>query len=461
MNVLNEKVSKKIVILTISIVVVVVLAMSTTYSLIYNSKKLSNNTYTTGILDIQYTEGDAIDLKNNIPMDDESGMLTDPYTITITNTGSLAYKFNLSILSTVEDVDNIIDAEYIRLQIDDNAPVTLSDLTNGVLYSNVILGASESMELNIRMWLSEDTPNTQIGRVYSAKLVANGLAIQNQDDSLHTTSLGYQTLTKLGLDKYASSGDEGIIELSDNNSYLYYFKGNINYNYVLLNGRYYRIILVDSNGNVKLMYAGTLAHDNNYDDSVNKDTIIDEVAFNDKVDSKSYSGYTYLDSNVNEINSNIKNVVEKWYEDNIKDTNIESEIVDTIYCNDRRGLEDEGLVTDAYNRIIDKKIDLSCNPADSYTVSNEIGNGSLSYPVGLISADELYLVSSDYINNNVSFWTMSAVKFEDNMAYNFAYDNKLIINSTDTKMGVRPVMTIKPDKIIGDGSKSSPFEITE
>ena len=57
MNILTQNVSKKIVLISISIIILVALSVSTTYSLIYNSKKLSNNTYTTGVLDIKYTEG--------------------------------------------------------------------------------------------------------------------------------------------------------------------------------------------------------------------------------------------------------------------------------------------------------------------------------------------------------------------------------------------------------------------
>ena len=68
MNILTQNVSKKIVLISISIIILVALSVSTTYSLIYNSKKFSNNTYTTGVLDIKYTEGETLELKNNIPL---------------------------------------------------------------------------------------------------------------------------------------------------------------------------------------------------------------------------------------------------------------------------------------------------------------------------------------------------------------------------------------------------------
>lgn len=461
MNILAQNVSKKIVLVSISIIIFVALSVSTTYSLIYNSKKLSNNTYTTGVLDIKYTEGETLELKNNIPLTNEEGILTAPYTITITNTGTLTYKFNLDILSTTEDVENIINPKYLMLQIDDNDPVSLIDLSNGNIYSSILLAPQETMEINIKMWLKEDTPNTEIGHTYSAKLVANGLAISNTNNNLHTTSLAYKTLVALGLDKYAleSTTEEGILETQDEDGYLYYFKGNINYNYVLLNGKYYRIYLIDSNGNIKLIYSGTKAHDNNDNDASEKDTVIGVTKFQNLNNFVNASGYTYLDESIKEMDSNIKIQVDNWYKENIENTEVESNIVDVIYCNDKRTNAETGIYN-SYERISDNKPDLSCSPADSYTKDINIGNGISTYPVGLITLDELLLVNSDYINNDIGFWTMTAANFKDSVAYNYSYIGKNIVESkVDDELGVRPVMTIKKDNLTGLGTSTQPFTL--
>ena len=218
MDVLNQNISNKMIVIIISIIIIVAISASTTYSLIYNSKKLSNNSYNTGLLDIAYDEGETLELSSHIPMDDVSGSSTEPYIITITNNGTVSFQFNLSILSTVENVDKIIDAKYIKVQIDENNPVRLSDLQNGTIYSNLIIDSGKELKIKIRMWLDEKTPNTEIGHVYSAKLVASGIAVINEN-ILHTTSLGYQSLTKLRLDDKAKiKSDDGIIEIIENNS---------------------------------------------------------------------------------------------------------------------------------------------------------------------------------------------------------------------------------------------------
>ena len=111
MDIFNQKIDNKIVVIIISILLLIGISVSTTYSLIYNTKKMSNNTYSTGLLDINYNEGEILELNNYIPVDDITGSATKPYVITITNKGTVSYQFDLRILSTVEVSENIIDAK--------------------------------------------------------------------------------------------------------------------------------------------------------------------------------------------------------------------------------------------------------------------------------------------------------------------------------------------------------------
>ena len=442
MNILNQKVSNKMIIIIISILIVIAISASTTYSLISGSKKLSNNSYSTGILDITYNEGETLVLNSYIPMDDIQGSSTNPYTITISNKGTVSYKFDLSILSTVEDVNNIINPKYIKIQVDEKEPVKLSDLNNGLLYTGLIIDSGKDIQLKIRMWLDEKTPNTEIGHIYSAKLVASGLAVINEN-TLHTTSLGYQTLVKLKLENNAIlKNEDGIIETENNNLYEYFFKGSINYNYVLLNNIYYRIIKIDEKGNIKIIYSGTKAYNNNYDDSKTKDTIIEESKFNENNTSDLSVGYTYLDdTNTQNIDSIIKEKIELWYKENIKETDIENKIVDTVYCNEKNS---ESIIT-------------SCSPDKSYTVSPENGNGLLKYKVGLISLRELEQVGTGYINNNIPFWTMTPAKGINNEHYMYSFDNTITQNKVDDTLGIKPVLTITAEGLKGEGTINNPF----
>ena len=442
MNILNQKISNKMVIIIISILIVIAISASTTYSLISGTKKLSNNSYSTGVLDITYNEGEALVLNSYIPMDDIQGSSTEPYTITISNKGTVSYKFDLNILSTVENVNEIINPKYIKIQIDEKEPIKLSDLNNGILYTGLIIDSGKDMQLKIRMWLDEKTPNTEIGHVYSAKLVASGLAVINEN-TLHTTSLGYQTLVKLKLDNNAIlKSNDGIVEVATNDSYEYYFKGNINYNYVLLNNQYYRIVKTDDKGNLKIIYAGNKAYNNGYDDSKTRDTIIEESTFNDDNTKESSTGYTYLDeTNTQNIDSTIKQKIELWYEKNIKDIDIEDKLIDTVYCNEK----------------ISGGTKTECSPEKKYTAGADFGNGLLKYKVGLISLEELEQIGTDYINNNIPFWTITPAKGINNEHYMYSFDKKITQNKVTDILGIRPVLTITAEGLKGEGTINNPF----
>lgn len=118
---------------------------------------------------------------------------------------------------------------------------------------------------------------------------------------------------------------------------------------------------------------------------------------------------------------------------------------------------------------------LSCtNKNDLFTVSSSNGNGSLTYPVGLLTADEAiyagaefgYLNSNYYLYYDEPWWTFSPLGI-----YNY-YDNKLIntvivgerglnIGEIGSEYSIRPVIDLKPNVLYksGNGSKSSPYKV--
>lgn len=184
----------------------------------------------------------------------------------------------------------------------------------------------------------------------------------------------------------------------------------------------------------------------------------------------------------NRTNSSMKDVVDTWYQNNL--TSYSNMIEDTVYCNDRsattNGWTKDGnanldLVFGARNRFYfnSQKPNLTCSAKnDSFTVSDGIGNGLLTYPIGLVTADEAVLAgmtakvnssSNSYLYNNQSFWTMSP-NFFGTFALSFFVDSsgKLYQNSTKTSFGVRPVIALNKNVIIneGDGSEDNPFTVT-
>ena len=87
--------ARKHYILALAILFVVVSLSGTTYSLFLKSDTTNTFNYTTGLLDLQFTEDSPITLSSAFPKIDSEGMKQEPYTLTLKNTGTLTYLFNL------------------------------------------------------------------------------------------------------------------------------------------------------------------------------------------------------------------------------------------------------------------------------------------------------------------------------------------------------------------------------
>ena len=176
--------------------------------------------------------------------------------------------------------------------------------------------------------------------------------------------------------------------------------------------------------------------------------------------------------NINVNDSHIKGVIDWWYKTNILGTAYESKIEDTAFCNDRTidqlsGWSEGGtliayLQFNAYNN----KYYLKCpNKRDAFTVSDTTtGNGSLDYPIGIITATEGYLAgNSSSRNTGANYWTLGANSF-----YKYAVELRVATNGDfgnltvrDT-IGVRPSISLKPGtKFVAgtDGTASNPYEV--
>ena len=109
---------------------------------------------------------------------------------------------------------------------------------------------------------------------------------------------------------------------------------------------------------------------------------------------------------------------------------------------------------------------------DIYTIDEfEYGNGALTYPIGLISADEAMLGGilrasspNTYLNTNQIYWTMSPNGFNGSIA------SMLVVSSSGhigggndvftTYPGVRPVINLRADvQLTGTGSQNDPFVV--
>ena len=206
--------------------------------------------------------------------------------------------------------------------------------------------------------------------------------------------------------------------------------------------------------------------------------------------SGTYTGYiskSYNDTLTNEYNSYIKEVLEDWYENSIENVYDEngdaysSFVSDSYFCNDRALESGDGnslsadTVYASYGRnTINKNPSLSCSAIQNkFSKTTSFGNGSLSYPVGLITADELALSgvvdgienSGSYLNTGISYWTMSpgyfsVSKLSENM-YIMSSTGTLTTERIKNESYIRPVINLKSDVFItqGNGTIGNPYKL--
>ena len=488
---------KKIIFITISIFLVILILFSSTYALLFKTDETDKQSYTTGILSITSEAiGNSVTLNNSLPMSDSDGENSTPYIFRITNTGNLSYKFNVMLLSTT--TDNQIGSEYIKLKVNDNTIVKLNSLTNGVILSDITLKPEEYIDVTLRVWLDENTPNTEIGKTFNAKITTEGQAV-------YTESPAKETLTMLGLTESTGTPDfsktscssgcgestVGIYKTKDDIGDSYYFRGDVENNYVYFANKYWRIIRINGDGSVRMIYAGTSAHENGYDDSSTNDMNIGTSEFNTNYNDNAYVGFMYgttgasdyATTHANTNDSIIKTALDTWYTNNIKNTTNEQYIADAIYCNDRSldttssgtGAGTSATNYGAYNRLYDNKTPtLKCSQVNdrftkSAAVSGVTGNGKLTNAIGLITADEVAYAGGTfnskntkyYLNADNRYWTMSPSSFYGSSAYGYYVERSGRIIDDDGNIGsIRPVISLSSGALSsGTGTKTDPFKI--
>ena len=284
-----------------------------------------------------------------------------------------------------------------------------------------------------------------------------------------------------------SNNTKTLYTSTENGTTVYYFAGNATDNWVKLGGYYWRIIRTNADRSVRLLYHGTST-------DTTEAYINSSTAFNSSHTDSMYVGYMYgtsgsLESNrANTNNSTIKEVIDSWYASNM--TSYAKYLSETaIYCSDREVGEGTYTATGLkfyyapYTRIdTNKAATYGCTATeDKFTVDSAAGNGKLTYPIALMTVDELVFAGGAYRESaltwyyynsvkgsstgKISWWLMSPYDWGANSSVFRTYGSDspgfLYARRVDDTLGVRPVISIKGNNLwkSGDGTASSPYEI--
>ena len=199
--------NKKRLIITsvISIFLVSVLLIGSTYS-IFTSEEIDEtaNVYKTGDLEVSYSESGEIQV-DPIPKSEEDADGITPYRITVTNNGNVPYKFDVILNDTTSNANNTINYNYIMTKVGYLEPKALGNCTDRIIKEDVILLAGESVDIDIRVWVSDTIPNSEMGKSFYAKLTIDGLAVYNDSKEINNDNLSLRYMKNLfaGGDDYS------------------------------------------------------------------------------------------------------------------------------------------------------------------------------------------------------------------------------------------------------------------
>ena len=412
------------------------------------------------------------------------------------------------------NLSSIKTPDYCTIDFGDGYSVSLTATNGTVSPSNITVGYGGSASFTV-------TPNsgyileleshtcggTLSGSTYTISNItsAKSCSITFKKATLYAKLLsdrGIATTNRTTFSAAFDSTDQVLYTAKEDNKTVYYFAGNATTNWVKFGKNennqdlYWRIIRTNSDGSVRLLYHGT--------STTATDAYIGKSAFNGSYNNIAYVSYMYgslgsiPSARENTNNSTIKGVIDKWYKDNLN-TNYGKYISTTaVYCNDRS--TSDNTYFGARTRLdTNKTPSYDCSTTeDKFTVDSSTGNGKLTHPIALMTADEVSFAGGIWGNRNANAWyfrnakegTLTTSSSSTDASYSstgstwwwllspfywygsyacvfYVYGSSVPGNlnriSVNGMYGVRPVISLKSCVIWagGDGSANNPYTIEE
>ena len=264
------------------------------------------------------------------------------------------------------------------------------------------------------------------------------------------------------------------------NKNIYYYT-ETELNNVKLGNTCFKIMRTTDTGGVKLIYSGTYSDSSKCNNSGNAQQL-EKSVFNENNNDSKYAGYKYKTTIYNDTDSTIKTHVDNWYEENM--TSYTDILEDAVFCNDRTGSSNDAHESSSgttwngegtnyfyyHNNLAGYQLFKCEDVKDRFSKNNN--QAKLKYSVGLLTYPEYWVAyyksdpstddsSSHYITGG-SYWTMSPASMSSSISVKYINYNggnfDLVVSN---KLGVRPVVSLKPKItfVDGNGSVSDPYII--
>ena len=187
----KRKEGKKIIALSFSILLLVILGVS--YAWLRTTIEGEKNVQlVVGDISLVLDEStsNGIQLTNQIPVYDEEGQTYEPYKFSLVNESSIALYYTLSLIDDEEILSNcvttsgkkceLLDLRDVRYELKVGNRKFLGSLSDSSIISYGTIDSNETIDCELRIWLNINATNETMGKVYSGKLKV--FATQQVDD---------------------------------------------------------------------------------------------------------------------------------------------------------------------------------------------------------------------------------------------------------------------------------------
>ena len=354
-------------------------------------------------LSINYLQGKKIVVNQN----------SMEYDFSITNLGNEEKKYQLEI----KNLEGDATGSLYDIKEDNTVIKEITSVMEGIILNGSIeAGKTKRYHMQIQ---NKDK------REFSFVL---NTVCQSVDDSFRSVLLSNN--------KVLEEGEDGLIEKPEQDGTIYYFKGNVDNNYVSFAGNMWRIVRINTDQSVKLVLDNTL-------DNMAKYFSDEQSDLDDFED------------------SNIYQLLLDFYNINLKD--YDSFIANTLYCYDNSILTEEDNKIEylpSYRLFVDKIPTYSCS------------GKSIPLKVALLTSDEVVFAgaSSDesknyYLNGEFqsSWWTMTPSKKENGKMHYMVITKDGILQKDvieSTSLFFRPVISLnRRVRVEGSGTVEEPYVV--
>ena len=228
----------------------------------------------------------------------------------------------------------------------------------------------------------------------------------------------------------------------------YYFRGNVENNYVNFAGFIWRIVRVNEDGTIRMILQDGINNNKNYQFNSN------------------YNNYIYMYYS----NSNAKTTLESWYQTNIgSKSNLVTKIASgAYYCEQAKAKVSASFPSGNATMTV-----YSSYTPDFKCSTDGNGKSVVNASIGLLTYDEVVYAGGYYgksnsnyylYNSNFYWWTMSPDGFSNPYSTIWYIHNtgEIYINPVNNPIVLRPVLILKVDTKLssGDGTKINPYVLS-